>query len=350
MSNAISAIRVGVCGLAVSQIVGCHASLLSEVYAVQHPVPDDGSPNAPDPNHPDPKPPQPAGAPKVAPSGVARMYACQDRQTGEPHWAPEYRFAFSFDRPSLDKNGEFQILQGDVEDKLSLDRALWVCSSVEYDTKLAAKGYEVGGFTLGILGAGGTAAFTGLAVKSGTGATDVGLYAAGAGLSAALTVVGGYLLARAADSWSGYGAANAAISQMKPNDPDGNWTLCSAALQTWAAGRAAADATVSSGGGGKGAGGGGGGAGAPPAAPVAPAPGGGGWTLLWPACPSDSWTFLASFRVGQQSLEASPLGERSPTSHRRVDSPNSMVGSRWTWTTQASQPIPESRVLPKRSL
>jgi hypothetical protein len=183
------------------------------------------------------------------------------------------------------------------------DRGLQACSVIESRSATAARGYERWGFVLAGIGAVGTASF-GLTAVSTTAANDknwgetAGL-AAGAGLSALLTVLGGYLVARASDSWSAFGAADAAILQMQPNNSDGNAALCASAVQAWGTGRAAADAIGGGGGGGGGKGGGaaggGGGQGASASASAAapgPGPGGGqssssGGGANFPTCPSD---------------------------------------------------------------
>jgi hypothetical protein len=319
-------VRLAVAAMVSSQTLACQGTLLSEVYAVQRPVRSSHSGDNPS------DPPQPTGGPRWVNLDTVRLSACQDKQTAELHWAPEYTFAFSFDDQRTDGHGNPILLEDDpakescttvadaasiacktakdqsqcYEDvgtaeaacekvhptQLSEDRALYECLYIEHYSKRAARTYELTGFPIGILGAGGTAAFTGLATRSGASSSDVATFAALGGVSAAITVLGVYLLARASDSWSAYGAANAAISQMKPNDPDGNWALCAAALQAWTTGRAAADSVVSAGGGGGkggGAGGGGAGGGGGGAAPGGggPAPAGGGWPTVYPACPSN---------------------------------------------------------------
>jgi hypothetical protein len=223
-----------------------------------------------------------SGAPLVA-GGRVRMFPCQDKFTNEFHWVPEYRLRFSLQKPTV-TDGQFVTLE-DSSKKLSIDRGLARCEAIESLARDKAPEYEQGGFLLGILGAGSTAAFTGLAARGGNSSGDTAAFATSAGLSAAVTIVGVYLLARAADSWSAFGASNAAVSQMKPNDPDGNWGLCAAAIQAWTTGRAASETITVSGGAGGGNSGssGGGGAAAAAAGPATPS----GSGSNWPTCPSD---------------------------------------------------------------
>jgi len=254
--------------------------------------------------------------PPEARNGPSR-YLCLDKQTNVYHLVPVWTFVdrspssdgFSVPPKALDES----VLQ----DKTLVafkDKALEACMDLEYRTATVAPQFEGWGFALagiGLAGTGGFGAWTAATAKNTTSpstASIVGL-SAGTGLSAGVALLGAYLLSRASDQWNTYGTANAAVAQMKPNDPDGNNALCAQAIQAWATGRAAADATTAGGsgaakGGGVSAQGGGSGAqaGAGPASGGAGAFGGGGAGALggagtlggasqaaapaYPSCPS----------------------------------------------------------------
>lgn len=304
-------------GLAWS-VMGCQGTLLPAAYLQQTTIPPVAAGDET----------QPRGAP-------VRVYACQSAQTHHTYWVPEYSFRNTDDTDGFgahlpDPPDAIKVPGSDgyridvlksalvtpppppppaapfppaLPSFLRRDRGLQLCSIIESRSIAAAHAYERWGFVLAGFGAVGTAAFGFGAVSTASGAhsntSELTGFASAAGFSALLTVLGSYLVARGADSWSAYGSADAAIVQMKPNDSDGNAALCSNAVQAWTTGRAASDAVSGGGGGGggKGGGGGGGSGGGVSATASASAGGGGGGGApppsassggsTYPTCPSD---------------------------------------------------------------
>ena len=287
-------------------------------------------------------------------AGTPLTYLCQDRTTNLFHRVPIFEFrevdsgilpSATNDNDNASKVDTFGVAAGvPAASRVGgpqMDEALRACMALEYVAGNTAKRYEIAGYLLAGVGAAGTAglgAATGLAAKGGSDLAT-GMYSLGTGLSAATTLLGAYLLSRASDQWSTYGAASSAIMQMRANDPDGNRALCSAAIQTWAAGRAQADTASApagkGGGGGQGGGGGtppsGGGGGGPGQGGGGGGPGGGGGNPqgggaaqlgpnggasnpAYPACPVNLDKTAALVTPAQIAAEAITIATRNAAS------------------------------------
>jgi hypothetical protein len=315
--------RAAVCAVAAigALALGCKGTLLPATYLTQDVIPKpegkDGKPYDPD----------------TQPESTARfrVYPCQSAQTQEFYWAPEYRFnnadrTGGYDTELPDPPVSLRIAMNKDEYRIDVlassargsdgvvrDRGLQMCSVIESRAAGAAHDYERWGFLLAGIGAAGTTGFAFAAVNTSAGAKasplELTALATGAGLSALVTLLGTYLVARGSDSWAAYGAADSAIHQMHANDPDGNAVQCSTAIQAWTTGRATADTVGSSGasgsggagsgsgsGGGGGSGGGKGGGGSGSGGGGGSGSGGGGQQAasIYSTCPTDLDVTLAA--------------------------------------------------------